>query len=236
MRVAVLQHAEFEGPGAVIDWVQNRQGQLELVKTYSPAVLYPDPTEVDLVVILGGPMNTDQLAQHPWLAAEKRFIRSLVASDTPVLGICLGAQLLAEALGGTVTDNPEPEIGWFPIIPVAAAADGFSLTEPLPVLHWHSQTFSVPAQARRFAESAACPNQGFEWQNRIIGLQFHPEYNERLVADTIAHLQQDLQPREFVQSAVQIAQVPSDQYRNAHRLLFAVLDYLLASGANTKES
>lgn len=236
MRVAVLQHAEFEGPGAVIDWVQSRQGQIELVKTYTPAVAYPNPATVDLVVILGGPMNTDQLDENPWLTNEKRFIRELVATETPVLGICLGAQLLAEALGGTVRPNPVPEIGWFPVTPVESSENGFRLTGSIPVLHWHYQSFSIPEQARRFAESEACPSQGFEWQNRIIGLQFHPEYNERLVADTIAHLQQDLLPSEFVQTGEEISGVPASHYQRAHQLLFSVLDYLLADGVSTKNS
>lgn len=141
----------------------------------------------DALIIMGGPMNIYEHDAHPWLVAEKAAIGEAILTGKPVLGVCLGAQLIADVLGGTVTRNAEREIGWWPIRPIATEpeADGFALPAETTVLHWHGDTFSLPPGAVRLADSAACAQQAFVWGGRVLGLQFHIEMDAAAV-ETIA--------------------------------------------------
>ena len=121
MRAHYLQHVPFEGLGSIERWLQRAGYQVTGTQFYASAEL-PPAAEVDLLVALGGPMSVNDEGQHPWLAAEKRFIRELIALERPVLGVCLGAQLIASALGAAVYPNPVKEIGWLPIQGLAPGA------------------------------------------------------------------------------------------------------------------
>ncbi len=130
-------------------------------------------------------MSANDEDSLPWIAAEIALMREAISAGRRLLGICLGAQLIARTLGGAVRPSAHKEIGWWPILP-AAGGEGSALWRTAPetavVLHWHGETFDVPAGGTRLAASAACPNQAFEWGPRVLALQFHLEATRPLIA------------------------------------------------------
>ena len=179
MRVHCLSHVPYEGPGILRDWAEARGWSLTEWPLFENPSL-PAIDDIDWLIVMGGPMSVHDTDQLDWLAPETTLIRDLLAGirsgrDAYALGICLGAQLLAEALGGEVTRLAEAEIGWWPIEladeagPLAhwpARFDGF---------HWHGEGFSLPPGAQSLASSRHCPHQAFSFGERILGLQFHAE-------------------------------------------------------------
>lgn len=220
MRIHVLQHDAAEGPGLIAEWAAGQGRAVATTHLYRGEPL-PDPAAIDALVVMGGPMNIYQDRDHPWLRAERTFIRAHVAADKPALGICLGAQFLADALGGRVMQNPQLEIGWFPVEFTAEARAQFSaLPESLDVLHWHGDTFELPVGATRLATSAACANQGF-LHGRTLALQFHPEMTRDGAAALVAA--ENPQPAASVQSGEQILGAPEARFADAHALLRGLL-------------
>ena len=124
MRAHYLQHVAFEGLGSIKSWL-NRAGYGITKTLFFETVDLPDTGEIDLLVIMGGPMSVNDDVEFPWLVLEKEFIRSVITADKPVLGICLGAQLIASAMGAEVYRNPLKEIGWFPVQRVSSSGDSF---------------------------------------------------------------------------------------------------------------
>lgn len=206
MRLHYLQHVPFETPAHIAHWAIARGFDWQGSHLYAGEPL-PAVTEVDALVIMGGPMGVHDDPLYPWLAAEKAFLREAIASGLPILGICLGAQLLAQVLGAEVTPAPTKEIGWFPIeLTAAAQAHPWFQDWPsqLTVLHWHGDMFSLPTDAILLAKSAACPQQGFLWGDRVIGLQFHLEVTPASLGELIQHCQHELVPSPYIQSATEI--------------------------------
>jgi GMP synthase (glutamine-hydrolysing) len=234
MKVHYLQHVEFESIGAIDDWVHDRGHALSGTHLFRPAD-FPRPDDVDLLVVMGGPMNIYEHDVHPWLAPEKTFIRSVIDAGKGVLGICLGAQLAADALGAPVTKGAHPEIGWFPVTLTAEAATlapvfgGFP--QQFTAFHAHGDTFAIPAGAIGVASSAACANQAFAYDlGRVVGLQFHLESTPVLVARLIEHSAEQLarpHTEPWVQSPEQMLN-PGAPYEACRTLLFSLLDRMVA--------
>ena len=189
MTVHYLQHVPFEGLGAVEDWCATRGHAVTVTRLFEEPL--PSRFEGDLLVVLGGPMNIYEEDRFPWLAAEKAFLRGAIADGARVLGICLGAQLLSDVLGGQVLRNPEREIGWYPVELTVEAGmiPGFDrLPRHFDALHWHGDTFSIPEGAMRLARSEACADQAFAWDGgRVMGLQFHLEETAESLALLVRH-------------------------------------------------
>ena len=211
MIVHCLQHVPFEGPGSIGDWVRRRRHVLGVTRFHREEPL-PAVADVDLLVVMGGPMNVHEESKYPWLTREKRFIGAAIAAGREVLGVCLGAQLIADVLGARVYANTEKEIGWFAIERTeAAAASG--LFGPFPqrfeVFHWHGDTFDIPSGALHVARSEGCSHQAFVYGERVVGLQFHLEMAQAGARQLIAHCSDDLvggryiqKPREMLADAV----------------------------------
>jgi len=202
MRVYVIQHVPFEGPARIADWAASRGHSLSAIPAQDAARLSLDPA--DLLVVMGGPMGVYDTAEHPWLTAEKDAIARAIHGGTAVLGICLGAQLVAHVLGAEVGRNPEPEIGWFPVT-LTEAGMRSRVFGALPVEfiagHWHGDTFEIPPRAVRLASSAACANQAFEYDGgRVAGVQFHLEWDRIALATLVEHAGTDLMPSAWVQT------------------------------------
>jgi GMP synthase-like glutamine amidotransferase len=206
MNLHYFQHVAFEDLADIEDWARLNHHTISATRFHlneSP----PDLNAVDALVVLGGPMNIYEEDLYPWLAVEKGFLREAIASGKPVLGICLGAQLIADVLGAKVVQNPHKEIGWFPIR-LTEPATTCSLFQGLPqsfsVFHWHGDTFDLPDNAVHLAESDACKNQAFHYGERVLGLQFHLESNREAIQRMIQHESADMTEGRFVQSAEEI--------------------------------
>ncbi|MDR3402872.1 MAG: type 1 glutamine amidotransferase [Chthoniobacter sp.] len=228
MRIHSLEHQPAEGPAKIADWAAAKSYPLTRTALYA-AEAPPALDTFDLLVIMGGGMNIYQHRDYPWLVAEKEFLRRAMDAGKPILGICLGAQLLADVLGGKVYQNPEKEIGWFPVNFRDRTGLFAKFPETMNVMHWHGDTYSLPSGARLVADSAGCPQQAFVWGDRVVGLQFHLEMGAVNVADLATVSVEDLTPGRFVQTAAQLTETPAD-LPVAHAALFALLDALAESG------
>ena len=228
MRLHVLQHVPFEGLGHIDSWIRRRGHRLTLSRLYEGAKL-PDPEAFDRLVILGGPLNIHEEAAYPWLVEEKALIKAALAAGKSAVGICLGAQLLADGLGSRVYAGSHREIGWFPVR-LTAAGQRTALTEGLPavttVFHWHGDTFDLPPGAVHLFESEACANQAFLLDNRILGLQFHLESTPETVQQLLTHCRDELIPGPFIQGVAQIADTVPERFARINNLLETLLDWL----------
>jgi len=221
MRIHYLQHVPFEGLGQIEPLL------LELGHTLAGSHLYrgealPALDDFDGLVVMGGPMGVADGDRYPWLQPELTLIGQAVRAGKRVLGVCLGAQLIAAALGAEVTKNRWREIGWFPISrdpQASGSALGALFPEQLEVFHWHGDTFALPEGALRLASSTACVEQGYMLGERVIGLQFHIEMTSETVATLCEHGGSDLDHSRYVQTA-------NEMLRDAGR--FVVCHALLA--------
>jgi GMP synthase-like glutamine amidotransferase len=175
MRTLILQHSPTEIPGTLLDWHRERSRDFHVHLAYAGGP-FPSAKDHGWLVILGGPMNLDEEAKYPWLREEKAFLRDWLAVNKPVLGICLGGQLLAQALGARVGRNELREVGFHEVRRTPEQHPAFRRwPSAIPVYQYHEDTFALPPGAQRLAESPACANQAFALGRRAVGLQFHPE-------------------------------------------------------------
>jgi GMP synthase-like glutamine amidotransferase len=206
MRIHYIQHEEFETPGSILEWAAKRGHPVTrtLIYMQDAGAALPAIEDFDWLVIMGGSMNAYEEDKYPWLGAEKRFAAEAVQAGKTVLGLCLGAQLLAVALGGRVTRNRYREIGWHPIRLTGAAKENRCLSflpeEPV-VFQWHGDTFSeLPPGAVHLAESEACAHQAFVYRERVFAFQFHLENNEAILRGLAENCAGELAPETYVQS------------------------------------
>jgi len=227
MRVHVLQHAPFEGLGSIERWLAQRRAQVATTRLFEAPVHFPEVASFDLLIALGGPMSVNDEASLPWLAPEKRFVAEAARCGKRVLGICLGAQLLASALGAVVRPGTHKEIGWFDIRAERQAPGVLQLPEQASVFHWHGQTFEIPEGAVRLAESAGCKNQAFQLGAHVVGLQFHLEMTPRTIEAMIASCGSELaEPGLYVQPADVLRRAGPPRFARAQELMGGVLDQL----------
>ena len=209
LRLHVFQHVAHEGLGSLEPLFAARVASIAYTRFFSRE-LPPGPTAYDFLIVLGGPMNVYEVDLYPWLTPETAAIRAALDSGKPVLGLCLGAQLLSVALGGTVTRNAHREIGWWPVEKISGPSEATEhwAAEAFPELfttfHWHGDTFSIPPNATALFRSEGCAHQGFAWGERAVGLQFHPEITpaaiEQWIAESVAEGGGDLKPGTYVQT------------------------------------
>ncbi len=227
-RLHYIQHVPFETPGAILDWARSRGAEVSHTRVFLDEP-FPSALDFDFLILMGGPMSVHDEGQYPWLVEEKAFLKNILGEDEDrikILGICLGAQLLAEALGAEVFPNKYKEIGWFPI-ELTEAGRAHPLFRGWPssfdVFHWHGETFSLPAGALRLARSEACENQAFLYEDRVLALQFHLEVTPELVAGLLEESASDLTPGPYVQEPEAIKGQP-ELYSFCHEKLFQLLD------------
>lgn len=225
MKVRVLQQVPFEGLGSIEPWLAARGAIVRCTRFFESSRL-PEVMDLDLVIALGGPMSVNDEAELPWLKEEKRFVAEAVNSGKAVLGICLGAQLIAGALGARVYPGPHKEIGWFDIESTSDRPDLFRFPERATVFHWHGETFDLPLGATRLARSAGCENQAFQIGSRAIGLQFHLETTPASADSLIAHCRNELVDGRFIQSEDELRKAPMAAYAAVNALMDEVLAYL----------
>lgn len=234
MRIHWLQHAEHEDLGCIAPALARRGDLVTLTRLWAGDAL-PAPAAFDALIVMGGPMNIYEHAAHPWLVAEKAFIRETLDAGKPALGICLGSQLIADVLGGPVTRNEHAEVGWFDVT-LNAEGRAQSLFADWPdrfcAFHWHGDTFAIPPGARQLMHSQACANQGYAWGERVVGLQFHLEVT---AADARVWFQHEQPaPARYVQTPDEILR-DLERFALNNRLMLSLLARWLdaaASGAD----
>ncbi len=231
LRAHYLQHVSFEGPGSIGPWLAAQHYETTCTKFFESTHL-PAPEEVDLLIVLGGPMSVNDEQVFPWLVQEKAFVRRFIETGKPVLGVCLGAQLIATVAGAKVYPNRTKEIGWFPIQAEPGIDESmFRFPAALEVFHWHGETFDLPAGATRLARSEACENQAFQLGASVIGLQFHLETTSESAQQMLALGRGELCPARFVQSESAILAADPRKYRAVNALMADVLSFLRAAGS-----
>jgi GMP synthase-like glutamine amidotransferase len=224
VKIHCLLHVQHEGPALIADWAAARGHDLTEVHLYRDDRL-PGRMDLEWLVVMGGPMNVYEHDRYPWLDPEAELIRAALAAGKRVLGICLGAQLMAKALGARVSENAHREIGWFPVTltPEALRTDLFEgFPASVPAFHWHGDTFEIPAGALPLASSAGCAQQGFVLDGgRAVGLQFHWEVRPVDVEAWLAG-GDALRPGPYVQSAE--AMRAAAGFERSRQLLETLLD------------
>lgn len=226
MHAHYFQHVPFEGLGSIEHWLQQRRARIGVTRFYTGDAL-PNPAKVDFLIVMGGPMSVNDEDEYPWLMLEKQFIRDFIASGKPVLGICLGAQLIAGALGAAIYPGEQKEIGWWPIQRAENLPDNaFAFPDNMTVFHWHGETFDLPENAVRLASSPACANQAFQLGENVIGLQFHLETTPASADDIVEHCRDELLKAPYVQTEEEILAMDAERYRRIHSAMADVLDFL----------
>lgn len=223
METYIFQHVSFEGPGAILPYLESKGHHVHLVKLYAGDPV-PSSLDVDFAVLMGGPMSALEEDKYPFMAEEKQLCRELFAAEKPVLGICLGAQIMANAFFAQIRQNPEKEIGFYPV----TFGNGFTVN----AFHWHGETFDIPEYAESIAYSEACRNQGFKI-GRSLGLQFHLETTEdslnSLLENGAEELEQALSAKaKYVQSKSQILETAKTALPELNAALSELLDAMLA--------
>jgi len=227
MNVHCFQHVPSEGLGRIASWARARGHRIAFTRFFENDVP-PPPKTVDLLVVMGGPMNVYEYRSHPWLRTEKQFVERFLGRGGSALGVCLGAQLIADVLGAKVYQNTEREIGWFPVrwrpgrqvrrLVGNGAAD-------ILAFHWHGDTFDLPSGAAWLAETDACAHQAFAFGSHVVGLQFHLEAGRAEVTAMLKHGAKELTRDRFVQNAARIQRIPRS-LNKCHALLWRLLDNL----------
>jgi len=232
MNIHAFIHASFEKPGYIENWANEKGHTLILTKFYEPFQL-PELEDIDWLIIMGGPMGVYEEDKFPWLKAEKNFIKKAIENNKVILGICLGAQLIAEVLGAKVFPNKYKEIGWFNV-KASEEAKNNALFDFFPeesvVFHWHGDTFELPQGAVHIAETEVCKNQAFVYNERIIGLQFHIEMTENLLNGMLEGGLGELMNGKYIQTEDEIL-----KGRNNCSIMNSLLSKLLTNIENKIE-
>lgn len=224
LRIHCFQHVPFEGLGSIEEWIIANDHSLDYTRFFENSKL-PEITDLDWLIIMGGPMSVNDETKFPWLIKEKEFIRKAIKSGVKVLGICLGSQLVANALGAKVLRNKHNEVGWFDI-DLTTAGQKVELFHGMPekmrVFHWHGDKFDIPEKAVHLASSAGCRNQAFLLKKSVLALQFHLELTPELLKAMVDNGSSDLVKSEFVQTEHEIL-INQHLIKTNREILFRIL-------------
>jgi GMP synthase-like glutamine amidotransferase len=224
-----LQHVSFETPGLLADEIRERGAVLRTTAVYAGEPL-PAMEDFDVLIVMGGPMSVHDEAEYPWLRAEKELIAAAIREGKKVLGICLGAQLIAAVCGARVYKNPVKEIGWWPVRWENVGVEeversgreeeaseekvgikgldgkGEGRVEEVETIafHWHGETLDLPEGAELLASTPGCVNQAFRLGDRVLGIQFHPEVTGEIIRGMVEHEGWELVDGPYIQSREEI--------------------------------
>ena len=231
LRIHYLQHEPFEGIGCIADWIAINHHTVTGTHLYTNDVL-PDVENIDVLIVMGGAMNIYEETKYQWLAAEKHFIKQCIAQNKVVVGICLGAQLIASILGAKVTKNKVKEIGWYPIVLTEKARQSELFKEQSPeitVFHWHGDTFDLPEGALHLATSEGCLQQAYLYREKVLGLQFHLEVTLETLTEMTREMDDELREKSpFIQD-VEVMRNGTRYIESRNTLMFGILDALTES-------
>ncbi|CAB5124932.1 Glutamine amidotransferase, class I [Olavius algarvensis associated proteobacterium Delta 3] len=222
-RIAYLQHVPFEGLGSIDGWARHH-GHTAAATRLFEAHAFPALADFDWVIIMGGPMGVHDDETHSWLGNEKRFINQAIRAGKVVIGICLGAQLIADVLGARVFRNAYREIGWFPMR--LQGKEGIDVFRDLPntieAFHWHGDTFDMPSGAVEIGSSEACRNQGFVYSENVYAFQFHLEVTLEGAHGLIRNCSEEMVDGKYIQTGEEIIRDPR-RFESANEHMTAIL-------------
>ncbi len=228
MRAHCIMHVLYEGPGVIENYISEKNISISYTRIYEK-VEFPKPEDLDFLIVMGGPMSVYDEDVYSWLKSEKLFIRKVIDAGKKVLGICLGSQLIAEALGSKVYPNKIKEIGWFPVYKTAEAKTQTivgKFEDDAVVFHWHGDTYDLPQGAIHLFRSEHCIHQAFIYDNRIVGLQFHLETTPETLLGMLDEGKSEIIEDICIQTAEEI--VTKMQFTaSTNILMYNLLDELL---------
>jgi GMP synthase-like glutamine amidotransferase len=211
MRIHYIQHEARIGPGCIVSWLEQSGHQISSTHFYESGSSLPQADNIDALIVLGGKMNVYDDALHTWLPAEKALVQTCIAQGKKVLGICLGAQLAAVALGAEVKQAPHRELGWFRVWPQQPTTlpwlDVLLAETPL-IFHSHEDQFAIPEGATLVARTAGNEHAAFLYGQHVLGLQFHAEVTRQditILLDDFGHQEGH---GSYVQSRTEILKKP----------------------------
>jgi GMP synthase-like glutamine amidotransferase len=223
-RLHCIQHVPFETPARVAVWAAARGIDVAITRVFEEEPL-PGADDLEALVLMGGPMSVHDEGKCPWLISEKRLVEDMLNAGKPVLGVCLGAQIIAAVLGARVRRNRFQEIGWYRVEATGAGREHphFAIPAEFVPFHWHGETFDLPREAVQLARSAACEQQAFAWRERVLALQFHLEVTADGVDALITHCADDIGTGPYVQAPNEML-AAADRFAAAHTVLEGLLD------------
>ncbi|OOC62664.1 type 1 glutamine amidotransferase [Paenibacillus ihbetae] len=226
MKVLLFRHFAFDDPSAIIQWAEQSGNEVS-VREPEFGIHQEWLEALDLLVILGGPMSVYQESEYPWLVEEKAFVKSAIDKGKKVLGICLGAQMIAEVLGASVYPARQKEIGWHRMYRTRQLHPWLAhFPEEFESFSWHGDTFDLPATARLLVSSAACENQAFAVGEHVMGLQFHLETTSECIDGMLANWSHEIWEAPYIQNEILIRSGTA-QIAITRMLLWGILDQIV---------
>lgn len=235
MKIHCILHASFERLGAIEDWAVAHDHALTYTHIYEGEVLPSSADDFDWLILMGGPQSPLELDKFPYIADEVLLAKKAIYANKIVFGVCLGAQIIAEALGATTLHSPNKEIGIYPVTVLAAAKDDPFFSKVYPTFnatHWHNDMPGIPEGAVLLAQSEGCPQQAFRYGDRVYGFQFHLEMTIPLIKGMVDNCPGDLKPGKYIRS---IEELLNGNYAEINRTLFLFLDEMEGVFTNTCE-
>lgn len=225
MNAHCFQHEPFEGMAAIETWLTQNNFDITYTRFYESDVL-PDLNHIDWLIVMGGSMSVNDESDFPWLKKEKVFIKNCINSNKVVIGVCLGSQLIANALGAIVYKNTEKEIGWYPIFKNKNVYSPIfdSLPQETAMFHWHGETYDLPEGAKLIASSKVCKNQIFQVREKTIAFQCHPETTLESLRSMNEACRAELVQASFIQSEAEMIAGVKEYAPTMHNQLFKILD------------
>jgi GMP synthase (glutamine-hydrolysing) len=225
MRIHSLLHAKHEDIGAIAQWIEHHGHAYASTNLYLNEEL-PAYEDFDMLIVMGGPMSVNDEERYKWLSSEKKFVKEAIERGKYVTGICLGAQIIAAALGAKISLCEHKEIGWFPVKKAMWLAHPVADFLPFyyTTFHWHGETFDIPQGAKRIMTSEACENQAFIYGNNVAAFQYHMEITPEIIEGFVLNGTKELIKDKYVQTSQEITAMLHMTHEN-NLYLFRVLDY-----------
>ena len=236
LRVHYFQHIAGEGFGSCYDYLKAHQAKITATEFFALPVdlpleleALPDIDEVDLLIIMGGTMSVNDEANYPWLKLEKRWLRRYLSAGKPAIGLCLGAQLIANALGASVSRNQHQELGWMDVGRVSHIPENyFQIPEKINIMQWHSETFEIPRGGVRLAQNNVCQNQMYQIGRNVLGFQFHPEMTPHALQLLIENEEDSAAFNgEYVQPIAELKKTIKSKFEQGNQLLNRAIEYVV---------
>ncbi len=225
MHIQIIIHASFEKPGSILNWILKNNHTYTVTAPYKGESL-SENNSYDFLIIMGGPQSPTHFIEYPYLKDEILFTQNAIQKNKPILGICLGAQIIGEALGAKTMRSPNKEVGAFPI---SLTQEGMhdpifkNFPKQFDVMHWHNDMPGLSDNAVIIAESEGCPRQVVRYDEKIYGLQCHFEMTRELVDGMLNHCENDLNPSRYTQASEKM--ILTD-FESINKKLDFILDYL----------